>query len=97
MPRSRFTFWYYMALVSILVIAFVYYQGLTSDVNAVGPYLIQLGSLAQGRNPYTGAFANYPTTQKGAGPSHGQTSGKSHGAGTILQFRNMTLWPRRTA
>lgn len=55
-------FWVYMGLVSILVIALVYYQGLVSDVNAVGPFAIQGLSLAQGRNPSTFNFSNYPAT-----------------------------------
>jgi hypothetical protein len=83
MQRSRFTFWFYVALISILVIAFVYYQGLTSDVKAVAPYLVQLGSLAQGRNPYSGNFSQYPSTATpvpsgGAGPSHGQVVASSN-------------------
>lgn len=77
MQRSRFSFWFYLALIGILVIAVVYYQGLTADVSAIGPYLVQFGSLAQGRNPYTGNFSQYPSTatptqSQGAGPSAAQ-------------------------
>lgn len=56
-PRS---FWFYVGLLSILIIAVVYYQGLTADVNAVGPFIIQGAALAQGRNPQTFNFSNYP-------------------------------------
>lgn len=56
-------FWIYMGLVSILVITLVYYQGLTSDVNAIGPFAIQGLGLLQGRNPNTYNFSNYPATQ----------------------------------
>lgn len=55
-------FWVYMGLVSILVISLVYYQGLTADVNAAGPFVINGLELAQARNPKTGNFSNYPST-----------------------------------
>lgn len=75
--RGISPFWFYMGLVSILVIAFVYYQGLTADVNAVGPYAIQALSLAQGRNPATFNFSNYPG-KGGSGPGPG-----GHSVGTV--------------
>ena len=62
--KSKFGFWTYIAIIFILVIAVVYYQGLTQDISAVGPYVLSFAELAQGRNPQTGAFSNYPTTQK---------------------------------
>ena len=55
-------FWIYMGLVSILIIALVYYQGFTADANAVGPFGIQALALAQGRNPSNFNFSNYPKT-----------------------------------
>lgn len=60
--RNGHTFWFYAAIISVAVILLVYYQGLTSDVNSVGPYVIKLAELAQGRNPDTGNFSNYPGT-----------------------------------
>jgi hypothetical protein len=64
MNVKRYGFWFYVFLLSLAVIAFVYYQGLTADVNAVGPFVIKAAELAQGRNPDTGNFSNYPTTAK---------------------------------
>ena len=55
-------FWFYVFFVGILVIALAYYQGLVADVGAVGPFVIQAGELAQGRNPQTGNFSAYPST-----------------------------------
>ncbi len=66
------SFWFYVAVIGVIVILLVYFQGFKSDTNAVGPYLIQLGALSQGRDPKTGAFSNYPTTNKGGGPSYSQ-------------------------
>jgi hypothetical protein len=66
MGKTRFGFLFYLALISLFIVALVYYQGLTSDVATVAPVAIQLGALAQGRNPYTGAFSNYPGTAKAA-------------------------------
>lgn len=74
-------FWFYMGLVSILVIAFVYYQGLTADVNAVGPYAIQALALAQGRDPSTFNFSNYPKT--GAGPGYTPGAGPATAGHTV--------------
>lgn len=73
-PRGK-SFWFYAGLVSVLIIAFVYYQGLTADVGAIGPFVIQAGALAQGRNPQTFNFSNYPATNapgQNAGPSASQ-------------------------
>lgn len=53
-------FWVYMGLVSVLVVALVYYQGLVSDVNAVGPFGIQALALLQGRSPTSFNFSDYP-------------------------------------
>lgn len=50
----------YLAIVGIFIIAVVYYQGLTADTNAVAPYAIQALALAQGRNPATFGFSDYP-------------------------------------
>ncbi len=60
MFRRNVSFWVYLFAISILVIAVVYYKGLSTDVAAVAPFAIQAGNLAQGRNPYTGSFSSYP-------------------------------------
>jgi hypothetical protein len=66
MNTKKFSFWFWAGLISLAVIAFVYYQGLTSDAQVILPYVIQLGELAQGRNPLTGNFSNYPGTNSGS-------------------------------
>lgn len=61
--RPGILFW--LGLISILIILAAYYQGVVADSKAVFPFFIQLGELAQGRNPYTGTFAAYPTGGNG--------------------------------
>jgi len=55
-------FWVYLGIAGILIIVLVYSQGLATDATAVGPYAIQALALAQGRNPATFGFSNYPGT-----------------------------------
>ena len=60
-PKKSFaqTFLLYAAILAGMVLAFVYYKGLTTDVQTVAPYVVQLGALFQGRNPYSGGFSGY--------------------------------------
>jgi hypothetical protein len=51
---------HYVFILSLLLIAAVYYIGLTSDVNAVGPQVRGILNAVTGRNS-NGAFAAYPT------------------------------------
>lgn len=53
-------FWVWVGIISLAIVSFAYYQGLVADVNAVGPFVIQAGALAQGRNPSTFNFSDYP-------------------------------------
>lgn len=63
------SFWFYVFILSAMVIAFAYYAGLTADASVVGPFVISLAELAQGRNPATGEFSNYPSATAGP-PAH---------------------------
>ena len=52
-------FLFYAFIIAAVTLGLVYYKGLTSDVSTIAPFGIQLGTLFQGRNPYSGNYSGY--------------------------------------